>query len=197
MRLAVLAFDGFTDIDLFLPWDFFWRVKVPYGAGYAGAWEPAICADKSVITSYSGVEIRASGTIDDVGAADGVFIVSGDGSRAKIADPAYLAALSLDPERQKIAAIDSGVLILAALGLLDGLAATTYPTVFPELEAMGIQTRREPLVAYSSIATGGGCLAGLELSAWLVAGLIGRDAADAVLASFDRTGPAGGERGTQ
>lgn len=188
MKLAVLAFDGFTDIDLFLPWDFLWRVKVPYGANYAGAWEPAICADKDVITSYSGVEIRATGTIADVVAADGVFIVSGDGSRAKVADQQYLNALKLDPTRQRIAAIDSGVLILAALGLLDGLAATTYPTVFPELEAMGIKTERAPLVAHASIATGGGCLAGLELTAWLVAGLIGKEAADAVLASFNRTG---------
>lgn len=187
MKIAVLAYDGFTDVDLFLPWDFLWRVKVPYGAGYTGPWEPVICADKEFITSYSGVQIRVGGTIADVVAADGVFIVSGDGSRAKLADPQYMAQLKLDPTRQRIAAIDSGVLILAALGLLEGKTATTYFTVFPELEALGVTPERRSLVTHASIATGGGCLAGLELTSWLVEGLIGKEAADAVLASFDRT----------
>jgi transcriptional regulator GlxA family with amidase domain len=187
MKVAVLAYDGFTDVDLFLPWDFLWRVKVPYGAGYTGAWEPIICADKPTITSYSGVEIRVGGSLADAVSADGVFIVSGDGSRAKLADPEYMAQLKFDPARQRIAAIDSGVLILASLGLLEGKTATTYFTVFPELEAMGVTPERRPLVAHGSIATGGGCLAGLELTAWLVEGLIGEDAAKAVSASFERT----------
>lgn len=186
MKVAVLAYDGFTDVDLFLPWDFLWRVKVPYGAGYSGPWTPIFCADKPTITSYSGVEIRATGTIADVVSADGVFIVSGDGSRAKLADSDYMASLQLDPGRQRIAAIDSGVLILAALGLLRGKSATTYATVFPELEAMGVATERRPVVSHGSIATGGGCLSGLDLAGWLVEGLIGEDVAHKVAASFAR-----------
>lgn len=186
MKVAVLAYDGFTDIDLFLPWDFLWRVKVPYGAGYEGPWTTLICADKPLITSYSGVEVRVGGTIQDVVEADGVFIVSGDGSRAKLADPDYMASLKLDPARQRIAAIDSGVLILAALGLLDGKSATTYATVFPELEAMGIATERRPLVVHGGIATAGGCLSGLDLAGWLVEGLLGQRVARLVAASFDR-----------
>ena len=186
MKIAVLAYDGFTDVDLFLPWDFLWRVKVPYGAGYTGPWEPLICADSPIITSYSGVQVQAKGTIDDVVAADGVFIVSGDGSRAKLSDPTYMSQLNLDPSRQRIAAIDSGVLILAALGLLDGKSATTYATVFPELEAMGIATERRSLVAHGSVATAGGCLSGLDLAAWLVEGLLNAEAARLVAESFAR-----------
>lgn len=184
MKIAVLGFDGFTDVDLFLPWDFLWRVRLPYGAGYTGDWRPVICADTPTITSYSGVQIEVSGTLADVCDADGVFIVSGDGCREKMADAQYMAALQLDPGRQRIAAIDSGVLILAALGLLEGKTATTYPSVVPELEAMGVTTERRALVTHGSIATAGGCLSGLELTSWLVEGLIGKEAADAVTASF-------------
>jgi transcriptional regulator GlxA family with amidase domain len=187
MKIAVLAYDGFTDVDLFLPWDFLWRVKIPYGAGYTGPWEPMICADAATITSYSGVQIKTQGSLHDVVSADGVFIVSGDGSRAKLADPDFMAQLKLDPSRQRIAAIDSGVLFLAAIGLLEGKSATTYATVFPELETMGIMTERRSLVSHGSIATGGGCLAGVELTAWLVEGLLDKKAADAVTASFQPT----------
>jgi transcriptional regulator GlxA family with amidase domain len=184
MKVAVLAYDGFTDIDLFLPWDFLWRVKVPYGAGYTGVWNPIICADKSRIMSYSGVEIRVSGNLSDVRDADGVFIVSGDGSRAKIADSGFMSQLRLNPERQRIAAIDSGVLFLAKLGLLAGKTATTYSTVFPELEAMGVTPERRAVVTHGNVGTGGGCLAGIQLTSWLVEGLIGREASSAVERSF-------------
>ena len=125
MLIAVIAYEGFTDVDLFLPFDFFHRVKVSYGAGYTGPWTVRLLSDQPRFTSYSGVTIEAQGTLAEAAAADAVFIVSGNGSRAKLADPSFMNALQLDPSRQIIGAIDSGVLILAGLGLLDGLSATT------------------------------------------------------------------------
>ena len=185
MRIAVVAYEGFTDIDLFLPFDFFHRVKVPYGAGYAGPWTVRLLADRPRLTSYSGVAVEAHGPLSETASADAVFIVSGDGSRAKLADPAFMGALRLDPARQVIGAIDSGALILAGLGLLDGLSATTYPTVMPELEAMGVATENRALVVHGNVATGGGCLAGLDLCAWMVDRLLGPTAAARVRSSFD------------
>jgi transcriptional regulator GlxA family with amidase domain len=82
-----------------------------------------------------------------------------------------------------VAAIDSGALILAKLGLLDGLSATTYPSVFAELEAMGVRTERRPFVVHGNVATGGGCLATQDLAGWIVERLIGREAAMAILDS--------------
>jgi transcriptional regulator GlxA family with amidase domain len=188
MDIAVIGYDGFTDVDLFLPWDFLHRVTVPYGAGYKGAWRLRLCADTTKITSYSGVVIEAHAPLSAANDADAIFIVSGDGSRAKLADKAFMNALDLDPSRQIIAAIDSGVLILARLGLLDGLSATTYPTVMPELAAAGVRTEHRSLVVHGNVATGGGCLAGLELCGWMVTRLIGPDAAARVHASFEAIG---------
>jgi putative intracellular protease/amidase len=145
LLIAVIAYEGFTDVDLFLPFGFFHRVKVPYGAGYTGAWTVRLLSDQPRLTSYSGVSIEAQGTLAEAVAADAVFVVSGDGSRAKLADPAFMSALQFAPSRQIIGAIDSGALILAGLGLLDGLSATTYPPVMPELEAMGVRTEMRAL----------------------------------------------------
>ncbi len=183
MKIAIVGFDGFTDVDLFMPWDLFYRVKDPTYAAYAGEWDVRICADTPTITSYSGLRIDAQEGLDWARQADAVFIVSGPGSRLKMKDPAFLATLRLDPKRQRIAAIDSGVLILAALGLLEGLSATTYPSVFAELEAMGVATERRPFVVHGNLATGGGCLATQDLAAWIVEGLIGREAAMQILDS--------------
>lgn len=184
MRVAMIAFDGFTDVDLFLPWDLFFRVKDPHYAAFQGAWDVEICADTPKITSYSGLTVDRHAPLEAANTADAVFIVSGPGSRAKIKDPAFLSALQLNPERQTIAAIDSGVLILATLGLLRGLSATTYPSVFVELEAMGVETLRQPVVVHGSIATGGGCLATQDLAAWIVTRLVSADAGKAILDSI-------------
>jgi transcriptional regulator GlxA family with amidase domain len=189
VRIAVIAYEGFTDVDLFLPFDFFHRVTVPYGAGHTGPWSVRLLSDQPALASYSGVRIQAHGGLDEAAAADAVFVVSGDGSRAKLADPAFMGALRLDPARQVIGAIDSGALILAGLGLLDGLSATTYPTVMPELEAMGVRTEMRPLVVHGNVATGGGCLATLDLCAWMVGRLLDPEAAAKVRASFEAIAP--------
>ena len=87
-----------------------------------------------------------------------------------------------------IAGIDSGVLLLAKLGLLEGLSATTYPSVFPELEAMGIRTEHRAMVVHGNVATGGGCLATQDLAGWIVERLVGHAAARAVLESVAKVG---------
>ncbi len=188
MKIAMIGFEGFTDVDLFMPWDLFYRVKDPTYAAYDGEWDVRICADQPRFSSYSGLSIDRREPLSWAQEADAVFVVSGPGSRLKIKDPAFLSALRLDPSRQLIAAIDSGVLILAALGLLEGLSATTYPSVFAELEAMGVRTERRPLVIHGNVATGGGCLATQDLAAWIVERLIGPQAAAQVLDSVAKVG---------
>lgn len=186
MRLVMLAYDGFTDVDLFLPWDLFNRVHDPDYVGYTKPWSVRICADTPQVTSNTGIAITPHGGLGELAQADAVFIVSGPGSRAKLRDPDFMRQLELDPRRQVIGAIDSGVLFLARLGLLDGLSATTYPGVFAELEAMGVKTEHRPLVVHGQIATAGGCLATQDLAGWMVSRLLGREIADSMLGMIAR-----------
>jgi transcriptional regulator GlxA family with amidase domain len=183
MQIALVAFDDFTDIDLFMPWDLFYRVKDPHYAGFAGPWQVSICADSAEVHSYSGLTIKAHQPLSWARDANAVFIVSGPGSRRRLEDSAFLQELHLDPSRQMIAAIDSGVLLLAKLGLLTGLSATTYPSVFPELEAMGVRAEHRAFVVHGNVATGGGCLATQDLAAWIVERLVGPAAAQSILES--------------
>jgi len=68
-------------------------------------------------------------------------------------DPEWLGRLDLDPEHQVIGYICSGSLILAKLGLLDGLTATTYPTTKATLESLGVS--RSSKSRSSPMATSG------------------------------------------
>lgn len=181
MNVIILAYDGYTDVDLFLPWDLFNRVQDPDYVAYEGPWRVRICSDAPEITSNTGVTIKPVGGLEELRDADAVFIVSGPGSRAKLADADFMRRLELNPERQIIGAIDSGVLFLAKLGFLDGKAATTYPGVFLELEAMGVHTVHEPLVVHGNVASAGGCLSTQDLCGWMVERLLGGAVSQAML----------------
>ncbi|WP_447920727.1 DJ-1/PfpI family protein [Achromobacter aegrifaciens] len=181
MKVAMLAYDGFTDVDLFLPWDLFNRVQDPDYVNYQGPWSVRICSDGDQVRSNTGISFRPHGKLEELREADAVFIVSGPGSRAKLADVDFMGRLQLDPGRQVIGAIDSGVLFLAKLGLLEGKTATTYPGVFAELESMGISTVHEPLVVHGNVASAGGCLSTQDLAGWIVERLLGKEKSEAML----------------
>src|SRR3990167_3201439 len=81
MKIAMVAFEGFTDVDLFLPWDLFYRVKDATYAAYEGEWDVRICADTARIRSSSGLAIDRHEPLEWANGADAVFVVSGPSSR--------------------------------------------------------------------------------------------------------------------
>ncbi len=91
------------------------------------------------------------------------------------------------PGRQMIGSMCSGALELAALGLLDGAEAMTYPTATTELEAFGVTVVEEPFVANGNGATAAGCLAAQHLVGWVVERLL---AATSCCGRFSRSAAA-------
>jgi transcriptional regulator GlxA family with amidase domain len=83
-------------------------------------------------------------------------------------DPIWLSRFNLNPERQMIASVCSGALLLAALGLLSDKTATTYPTTKKELEAFGVTVEERPFIEHGNIATSGGCLAAQYVVGWVL-----------------------------
>lgn len=183
MQVVIVAFDDFTDLDVFLHWDM--MTRVPYLYPERTDWRVRLLGTEDTHTSMGGLTIPMHGTIEEAVDADAVIISSGKGTRRLIEDKAYLARLgaALSPQRQRIGSQCSGALILAALGLLDGKTATTYPTAKETLESFGVTVVEEPFVRHGNVATAGGCLAGLELSGWILEELAGAEVRDAVLNS--------------
>nr|AIA16445.1 Putative amidotransferase [uncultured bacterium] len=181
--IAIVTFDKFTDIDVFLPWDLFNRIR-------------RIEKDVRIIitgtapfhTSISGLKLETHEQVEACNTADVVFFASGAGTRQIIKDKAYLERFQLDPSRQIIASMCSGALVLAALGLLKNISATTYPTVIDELKAFGVEVEEKPLVVHGNIATAAGCLAALDLVGFITTRLFGADASEDVLASVQPVG---------
>ncbi len=120
MKIAIVIFDKFTDIDLWLMWDLLNSVRIEN-------WEVKIVGEKDVHLSATNIEIKTHGRIEEANDADAVLFVSGQGTRDRIADENWLAKFDLNAEKQFIGSICSGALILARLGLLEGKTATIFP----------------------------------------------------------------------
>lgn len=181
MKIAIVIFDKFTDIDLFLMWDLLNRVRVP-------DWEVKILGDRNVHLSATNIEIKTHGRIEEANDADAVLFVSGQGTRDRIIDENWLAKFNLNAEKQFIGSICSGSLILAKLGFLEGKTATTYPTSRKVLESFGVEIVEKPFVAHGRIATAGGCLAQQYLIGWVIENLADADWKDLVLKSIQPVG---------
>jgi len=161
MKISIVIFDQFTDLDLFLMWDLFNRVQLP-------DWEIRILGERSHHISTTGIAIPTHGRIDEANQSDVVFFVSGQGTRIKMKDRAWLSRFRLNPEIQMIGSICSGALLLAALGLLEGKTATTYPTTKPLLESLGVKVEEKAFIQHGNLATAGGCLAAQYLVGWVI-----------------------------
>jgi transcriptional regulator GlxA family with amidase domain len=180
-KIAIIAFDDFTDIDVWLMWDLLNRV------GRDG-WQVRILADKERVVSSTGIEFGVHGSLSEAGEADAILFASGRGTRRLIKDEAFLKALKPDPSRQLVGSMCSGALILAALGLLKDKKATTYPTVKRELESFGVEVVEKPFVQEGSVATAAGCLAAQYLVGWVIETLAGQSEREKVLSYIQPVG---------
>jgi transcriptional regulator GlxA family with amidase domain len=181
MEIAIIAFDRFTDIDVFMPWDLLNRART------AGArdWRVRILGKTPYVTSVAGLKIPTHGGLEETSTSDAVLFGSGVGVEDCIKDPEFLDALDLDESRQLIGSMCAGAIILAEKGLLKGRRATTYPTYFDRLaQYEGVQPVHEPFVREGNVATAGGCLAAQLLCNWVMETLGSAELSEAVLASI-------------
>lgn len=181
MKIAIVIFDKFTDVDLFLMWDLLNRVRVEN-------WQVKILGESERHISATGISIETHGRIEEANESDAVLFVSGQGTRAKMVDKDWLARFDLNSEKQFIGSICSGSLILAALGLLEGVTATTYPTSKTALENFGVEVVEKPFVAHGKVATAGGCLAQQYLIGWTIENLADKSWSDLILKSIQPVG---------
>jgi transcriptional regulator GlxA family with amidase domain len=184
MRIAVLTFEGFNELDSFVASAMLNRVKRP-------ELRALIVCPTERVASMNGVVVESQAPLSFAREADAVIVGSGRGTRDVVRDSDLMEELTLDPSRQIIGAQCSGALVLAKLGLLGDVPACTDSTTKPWVEEAGVRVLDQPFVAHGNIATAGGCLASHYLAAWMIARLAGWDAAEGIV---DYVAPVGQKR---
>jgi putative intracellular protease/amidase len=183
-KVTIVIFDKFTDIDAFLPWDLFNRVRMK-----DATFQVKFVGTEASHKSINGIDLKTHGTIEECADADIVFFASGAGTRQLYKNAEYLQRFILDPKKQIICSMCSGALLLAGLGLLEGISATTYPTTMVALREMGVDVLDDMhLVTHGNIGTAAGCLAAVDLVAWCLEKVYDAEMKDAVIASVQPVG---------
>ncbi|QEI08898.1 AraC family transcriptional regulator [Pigmentiphaga aceris] len=174
MHIAILTFDGFNELDSLIALGILNRVKLP-------GWRVSIASPAARVRSMNGVTMEAQCSLQQANTADAVIVGSGALTREVVEDAGLMAQLQLDPSRQLLASQCSGTLVLAKLGLLEGVSACTDLTTKPWVQAAGVDVLNQPFFARGNVATAGGCLASQYLAAWVIARLVSVEEAESAI----------------
>nr|AIA13689.1 Putative amidotransferase [uncultured bacterium] len=170
MHIAILTFEGFNELDSLIAFSILNRVRQP-------GWRVSLASPTKRVRSMNGLVLERQIPLAETGDADAVLVGSGRQTREVVADKGLMAQLQLDPARQLVGAQCSGTLVLAELGLLEDVPACTDLVTKPWVEEAGVAVLNQPFFARGNLATAGGCLASQYLASWVIARLIGIEAA--------------------
>ena len=170
MKIAIVTFDGFNEIDSILAAHILNRVEKT-------GWKAEITAPTPIITSMNGVALSAQQALEFVSEADAVLFGSGRRTMQIIEDTAMMSRIKVSPEHQLVTSQCSGAMVLQRLGLLKDIPACTDSWTRAALAASGVKVLDRPFYAEGNIATAGGCLSAQYLATWIIWKSIGKEAA--------------------
>jgi cyclohexyl-isocyanide hydratase len=131
------------------------------------------------VMTDGGIALMPTATFADAPATlDVLFVPGGFGTNAAMRDEDIVAFLAArGPSARYVTSVCSGSLLLGMAGLLDDYRAATHWACYGALEALGVQSGHERVVADRNRFTGGGVTAGIDFGLVLLAELRGDEVA--------------------
>ncbi len=176
MDVAILAFDGVDELDLVGPFEVFARAAQQ--ADGIGVRIAAVGGESQLLGGYG----LRYGTDGSLGSSPDLLIVPGGGwvsreprgvrteiERGEL--PRLIARAYADGA--KIASVCTGVMAVAASGILGSRPATTHRGAMGDLRATGATIVDAHVVDDGDVISSGGVTHGIDLALWLVERLFG------------------------
>ena len=174
MNIACLVFDQITLLDAVGPMEVLSRIP--------GAKVEFVAKKTELLQSNkSRFRLMPDRLLEDMDDADILVVPGGPGVRPLLEDSRVLEWLRrVHQSSQWTASVCTGSLLLAAAGLLQGLAATTHWNALADLERYGAKPLRERVVVNGKIVTGAGVSAGIDMALTLASLAAGEAVARAI-----------------
>lgn len=192
MRIEIVVFDGFDELDALAPYEVFANAA----ALSSGEWDVALvgAAGAGVVRAAHGLSLVVEAGLGELGQPDAILVPGGGwGDRAPAGAwhevqegnlPRDLAELA--PGTSWVASVCTGALLLASAGLLAGRPATTHHVGLADLRGYGIDVRDDVrVVDDGKVLTSAGVTAGLDLAFWIVERFLGAGVADEVASEME------------
>ena len=190
MRIAVVVFDGFDELDAIGPLEV---LRNAAAMGDAGLQVDLVALDGAAeVTGSHGLVVRTDGPLDP-GRFD-LLVIPGGGWPARGAQGAGAEAAGGDLPAASAAAhragavvatVCTGAMLATAAGLTRGRPAVTHHGAIEELRSSGAEVVEARVVDDGDLVTAGGVTSGIDMALWLVERHFGAELADAVAAEIE------------
>lgn len=170
-QVAIVVYEGVELLDFAGPGEVF------ASAGHGGGFDvTTVGASKTPVVSQGFVTVTPEHAITDAPAPD-ILVIPGGGIRALVTDPAMMAWIKTSAAKAEIVlSVCNGALVLARLGLLEDLSATTHHGSIAALRREAPNSRVEAdarFVDNGKVVTAAGVSAGIDASLHIVERLFG------------------------
>lgn len=178
-NVAILIFDEVEVLDFCGPFEVF---GVTGRAREAAPFNVYTVAERSEpVLARNGLSVNPRYTLDDCPPPDLLVIPGGIGARKEMHNATVIEWIKRCAKpAELVLSVCTGALLLANAGLLDGLAATTHHGAFDLLREAAPQTEvreGERFVDNGKVITSAGISAGIDMSLYVVARLLGEEVA--------------------
>jgi transcriptional regulator GlxA family with amidase domain len=183
VRIAIILFDGFDELDAIAPYEVF-RHAAKLGADIDV--ELLTLSDVEEVTASGGLRVRPHGRLQE---APDMVVVPGGGWNDRASQGAWTEVQrgqltrvlgELHDAGTAIATVCTGGMVAAATGLTNGRPGTTHHTALEELRASGAHVIDARVVDDGDLIMAGGVTSGIDLALWLVEREAGAQIAAAV-----------------
>jgi transcriptional regulator GlxA family with amidase domain len=195
MRVAVVVYPGFDELDAVAPYEVL-RTAAVAGANLETV---LVSRDRAArVAGAHGLIVEPQGTLES-GSFD-VVIVPGGGWNDRAAAGAYsearrgelpAALRELHEAGATLASVCTGAMLVSAAGLSRGRPSTTHQLALEELREAGSEVIDARVVDDGDLVSCGGVTAGIDLALWLVERSWGTELAEVVARTIEheRRGP--------
>jgi transcriptional regulator GlxA family with amidase domain len=178
-NVAILIFDQVEVLDFAGPFEVF---GVAGRADDEAPFEVFVVAERAgPVTARNGLSINPRYTLAEAPPIDLLIVPGGFGTRREMHNQPLIDWIGARArEAELVISVCTGSLLLARAGLLDGLEATTHHLALDLLRETAPQTMLRPgarFIDNGRILVSAGVSAGIDLALYVVARLLGKEAA--------------------
>jgi transcriptional regulator GlxA family with amidase domain len=190
MRIAVVVFDGFDELDAIGPLEVLRNAAT---MGDADLSVELVALDGAAeVTGSHGLVVRPDARLDPAGTD--LLVIPGGGWNDRGAQGAWAEAergelpaaiAAAHKAGAVVATVCTGAMLASAAGLTRGRPAVTHHDAIEDLRTAGAEVIEARVVDDGNLVTAGGVTSGIDMALWLVERHFGAELATAVAAEIE------------
>jgi len=178
-NVAILIFDDVEVLDFAGPFEVFSVTNELSEYSLLNVY--TVAREKAAVTARNGLSVNPDYSINEAPQPDILIIPGGSGTRPLLLQQDILAWITQSANNaEKVLSVCTGALLLAKIGLLNGIKSTTHNSAFETLAEIAPDTeivRDVRFIDTGKVITSAGISAGIDMSLYVIEMLFGKEAA--------------------